>query len=56
MDGMVIFYVFLATVFASDVSFSLTRLDFAARDVTTFRKQWKIKKLSSRIGVKLLYL
>ena len=37
--SMIIFYVFLATEPEPDISFSPTRLDFAAGEVPIFRKQ-----------------
>ena len=42
------FLCFLAANSDSDIRFPPPRLDFAAHEVTIFRKQWKIKKLFSR--------
>ena len=37
--SMIIFYVFLAAESDSDIRFPPSRLDFAAHEVTIFRKQ-----------------
>ena len=37
--SMIIFYVFLAAKFDSDIRFPPSRLDFAADEVIIFRKQ-----------------
>ena len=39
---------FLAAESEGDILFSTVRLDFAAHEVTIFRKQKKIKKLFSK--------
>ena len=53
---MIIFHVFVAAESETNISFSKTRLDFDAHEVTIFRKQLKIKKLLSRISGYLPYL